>query len=135
MQHGAFQCAPPTFSARQRSFAAAWVLLLLALQLGLLNPAACMIHCLRDAPAAVESAPYAFFCLVPEQYYPIAHDVPSVPTATPNPAGAPQAAYAFVLVTLTLIALLAIARVPVLRDRMILTYYDEPPLVPPPKAC
>lgn len=134
LQHQAYYSVSPTASVQRRSLVVAWVLLLLTLQLGIFNPVGCLIHCLPHAHAApVAPAPFAFFCLVPEQYHPISHEAPSTPAAM-HAASAPQAAYAFVLIALGLMTLLASARVQPLRDRMILVHHCEPPLVPPPQA-
>ena len=135
MRHQAFHMGSPTASAQRYSLAVAWVLLLLTLQLGIFNPVGCLIHCLPYAHAApVAPAPFAFFCLVPEQYHPISHEAPATSTAAMNAAAAPQAAYAFVLIALALLTLVASERVQPLRDRMILIHHGEPPLVPPPQA-
>lgn len=135
MQYQTFHSVSPTASVQRRSLAVAWVLLLLTLQLGIFNPVGCLIHCLPYAHAAPAApAPFAFFCLVPEQYHPISHEAPSTPAAAMSTASAPQAAYAFVLVAPALMTLVASMRVPPMRDRMTLIHHCEPPLVPPPQA-
>jgi len=131
----AFHNLTPTASVQRRSLVVAWVLLLLTLQLGVFNPVGCLIHCLPYAHAAPAApAPFAFFCLVPEQYHPISHQAPATSTAAMSAAAAPQAAYAFVLVPLALITVLASERVQPRRDHMTLIHHCEPPLVPPPQA-
>lgn len=112
--------------------AAIWLLVLLALALGLLNPLACVVHCLPrplSVPAATEG--YAAICHLPS---------PSGAEAsltgaklTRSQAGTPQAAFAFVAPLLVVLVVGIRRVVPATFGWTASPQLFSRPLAPPPR--
>lgn len=119
-----------------------WMPLWLVLSLGLLNPAACLVHCapshaaMHAAFGGMEHEYWGFLCSVPQPVAVAAPapDTPAAPLASPDPSSIPRAVFACALLGLWLLPLLRTRRHNRCAGRPSVSAYEAVPLLRPPRT-
>jgi hypothetical protein len=110
-------------------------LVFLVLMLAVLNPWACVLHCLVREAAMQPSTPrFTYICHTPSRTPAAPSSASPASSLAPAQPGGPQAVYACVLLALVLIPGLLVANVHFATTGSSAHHTYHPPLVPPPRS-